>query len=457
MVDGMPLLCSSIQSVGYGLQQQSAWGHNSCAGGANDMCGAESDVDTIPAMFGKDNARGSDCARQLPVSWAKIVGDAASLPTRAPNDPSAAPRVRNEVKDQRARSPGMPPSLSEKESVSSPVEKCGVAAEKSEANGDVAVHSGSVEDPGLEERVLLTESNLSSQGPGEASVASIAEENDVPVSDEGREEFEEKQSCGVAETSASGGVFSNIKTEISGGKVQSSNVNFDLSSATKCCDNVGLSGVPTMEFHSADKEGVPFVAPQVFVETPQPGCAESVGNFIAAQGVVLNKGIRDGERANQGAHKGLGDKPLLAGDNPKVALLEEESFDRQRSDKGPQPVGMAAPASWASVVAAHGNPILKKLGMRLNHRTSSTSTLEYVEPSAPGLVDIEDSLGDKKPGTQARGLVAQLDDPPRRPSTGQSDQSFRKPSWAEIAGNSGEINCPIQCSLRGLTSNGDRA
>ncbi|KAL6955952.1 hypothetical protein U1Q18_025630 [Sarracenia purpurea var. burkii] len=74
MVDGMPLLCSSIHLAGYGLQQQSAWGHNSCAGGANDMCGAESDVDTIPAMFGKDNARGSDCARQLPVSWAKIVG-----------------------------------------------------------------------------------------------------------------------------------------------------------------------------------------------------------------------------------------------------------------------------------------------------------------------------------------------------------------------------------------------
>ncbi|KAL6962926.1 hypothetical protein U1Q18_037889 [Sarracenia purpurea var. burkii] len=73
MVDGMPLLCSSIQPAGDGLQQQSAWGHNSCAGGANDMCGAESDVDTIPAMFGKDNARGRDCARQLPVSWAKIV------------------------------------------------------------------------------------------------------------------------------------------------------------------------------------------------------------------------------------------------------------------------------------------------------------------------------------------------------------------------------------------------
>ncbi|KAL6968913.1 hypothetical protein U1Q18_048129 [Sarracenia purpurea var. burkii] len=61
-------------SAGYGLQQPSAWGHNSCAGGANDMCGAESYVDTIPAMFGKDNARGSVCARQLPVSWAKIVG-----------------------------------------------------------------------------------------------------------------------------------------------------------------------------------------------------------------------------------------------------------------------------------------------------------------------------------------------------------------------------------------------
>ncbi|KAL6954471.1 hypothetical protein U1Q18_049627, partial [Sarracenia purpurea var. burkii] len=74
MVDRMPLLCSSIQSAGYGLQQQSAWGHNSCTGGANDMCGADSDVDTIPAMFGKDNARGSDCARQLPVCWAKIVG-----------------------------------------------------------------------------------------------------------------------------------------------------------------------------------------------------------------------------------------------------------------------------------------------------------------------------------------------------------------------------------------------
>ncbi|KAL6966076.1 hypothetical protein U1Q18_044555 [Sarracenia purpurea var. burkii] len=70
----MPLLCSSIQPASYGLQQQSAWGHNSCAGGANDMCGAESDVDTIPAMFGKDNAKGSDCARQLPVPWAKIVG-----------------------------------------------------------------------------------------------------------------------------------------------------------------------------------------------------------------------------------------------------------------------------------------------------------------------------------------------------------------------------------------------
>ncbi|KAL6988727.1 hypothetical protein U1Q18_014482 [Sarracenia purpurea var. burkii] len=238
------------------------------------------------------------------------LGDAASLPSRAPNvlteDPSAAPRVGNKVKrasplgakDQRASSPGMPPSLSEKESVSSPIEKSGVAAEKSEAKGDVVVHSGSVEAPGLEEKDLFTESNLSSQGPGGAPVASFAEENDgisemyvselhpnlskkgkdistIPVSDEGREEFEEKQSCGVTETSVSGGVFGNIKTENSG------------------------------------------------------------GNFIAAQGVVLNKGIRDGVRANQGAHKGLGDKPLLSGDNPKVALLEEKSLDHQRSDKGP--------------------------------------------------------------------------------------------------------------------------
>ncbi|KAL7002252.1 hypothetical protein U1Q18_003406 [Sarracenia purpurea var. burkii] len=65
------------------------------------------------------------------------------------------------------------------------------------------------------------------------------------------------------------------------------------------------------------------------VETPQPGCAESVGNFIAAQGVVLNKGIRDGVRANQGAHKGLGDKPLLAGDYPKCGGSSRQSYAKK--------------------------------------------------------------------------------------------------------------------------------
>ncbi|KAL6976856.1 hypothetical protein U1Q18_025641 [Sarracenia purpurea var. burkii] len=94
MVDGMPLLCSSIQPAGYGLQQQSAWGHNSCAGGANDMCGAESDVDTIPAMFGKDNARGSDCARQLPVSWAKIVEE---VEADTHHEVKGGPKIKKEV------------------------------------------------------------------------------------------------------------------------------------------------------------------------------------------------------------------------------------------------------------------------------------------------------------------------------------------------------------------------
>ncbi|KAL6955107.1 hypothetical protein U1Q18_051044, partial [Sarracenia purpurea var. burkii] len=100
-----------------------------------------------------------------------------------------------------------------------------------------------------------------------------------------------------------------------------------------------------------------------------------------------------GNAANiTGGHED-GDMPLgCPGDFRKVAHFEGEGNARQVFDKGPQSIGASAPATWASVVTSHGNPRLKDLGSRLNHRTSSAITLEYVEHTTPDIVDIEDIL-----------------------------------------------------------------
>ncbi|KAL6955067.1 hypothetical protein U1Q18_040778 [Sarracenia purpurea var. burkii] len=107
----------------------------------------------------------------------------------------------------------------------------------------------------------------------------------------------------------------------------------------------------------------------------------TVGPSHATQGGDLNSDNMESVRAYQAGRNG-------------VSLVETHE---ELSATAPLPttqaqVGAAVPATWASVVAAHGNPMLKDLRSRLNHRTSSASTLEYIEPSAPGLVDIEDIL-----------------------------------------------------------------